>query len=228
MYNKLLKKVIFVLSITISPVTNAQTAVSLDSSTYYKFQQYLRQRLKATYVNDLDFDNAYALKFEDSNLFILRAPFKNKRIFSDFLILQFDSLKSFSNCNIVHTTVSNSANLNGDTVTIFSLEKNKSWKVFNLDSKTSKLNSLDNKPLNPVAIPILKTKDLHVRSYYLNVAALLHPEQIEKVNNGKGFGYKAIGVTHGGYGTYGFYFDINLDKNTILHQEITKIEFEEP
>ncbi|CAN5295573.1 hypothetical protein BH11BAC5_BH11BAC5_43300 [soil metagenome] len=62
----------------------------------------------------------------------------------------------------------------------------------------------------------------------LNIEAIFNPEGLEQMPEGGFFGITPAGETGGGFGTYSFYFDVNLNRRNFLPSEIDQVDFERP
>ena len=208
----------------------ATAQVDNDFETNYnlKVLKYLKENISQGDKKNKDYDNSYKLRIGDSAFFFLRIPFIDKPITTDFIVLKTDS---FGNClkgSIIHIVKSKINNPYLDTLIVYNLIRDKKWVVYNTEPKKIKKVEINKtKVLDPVLISSYEGPNL-TSVIYLNLFAILNPDSIEFMKDGGGFGVSPCGETSGGFGTYSFYFNVNLNKNNFLTPVADKIEFERP
>ncbi len=196
---------------------------------------YLRNNFSKDSIRHTDFSESYFLRFDSGRHYVLRIPFKEKSITTDFIALQTDSAGNCSAGCIVHLYKGETNNPYTDTFYIYNLQRSKKWVVFSTmpawmvpDRDTSHAKDITVKNVNPVLsdpVIILSCSPTEC-TYYLNVFAIINPDKIEK-NDGE-FGVPPTGWTSGGFGTFSEYFDIKLTRQNFLEPALDKIEFERP
>jgi hypothetical protein len=189
--------------------------------------RFLRNNLNEVDKKQSNIDEAYYLKLANENLYFLRIPFKGKPIVTDFIALETDSSGNCYKGSIVHIEKVNKKNAYLDTLIIYNLKRDENWVVYCSNPTTLNSDKINNKKeLDPVMLPASSNGTLWYLD--LNIFAILNPVTIEPMQDGSGFGVGPAGKTSGGFGTYSFYFDANLDMSNFLPPVADKIEFERP
>lgn len=222
---KLFSVILFVIDST--HIYAQQQEKFFDMNFLVNVSRFLRNNLNEVDKKQSNIDEAYYLKLANENLYFLRIPFKGKPITTDFIALETDSSVNCYKGSIVHIEKINKKNAYLDTLTIYNLKRDKNWVVYCSNSITLNSDKLNNKKeLDPVMLPASSNGILWYLD--LNIFAILNPVTIEPMQDGSGFGVGPEGKTSGGFGTYSFYFDANLDMNNFLPPVADKMEFERP
>jgi hypothetical protein len=197
--------------------------------------KFLGDNLETADKKKLDMDEAYYLNVGSyfsktdtgkKHLF-LRVPFKDKPIATDFIGVETDSLGNCTRSGIVHINKDKLNRSYGDTFYISNLKRNKTWQIYYTQPKVLS-SGKENKPkvLDPAVLYATNNGKDYVIS--LNIEAIFNPEGLEQMPEGGFFGITPAGNTGGGFGTYSFYFDVNLNRRNFLPPEIDQVDFERP
>lgn len=218
---------ILVLSQLFPHQTYAQSNIFQNESFMKNTIIFLKKNIAESDKAKYNMYESYYLNLAKQDHYLLRIPFKDKSIKTDFIAIECDS---FGNCfkgSIVHIIKNSLNNSFFDTVVIFNLARDRKWITYYTPDKVLSEDALAKiKVLDPVIIAA--TNDGKTFDVNLNVFAILNPEQIELMEDGGGFGVTPDGDTSGGFGTFSYYFDANLDYRNFLPPVVTEIEFERP
>lgn len=189
--------------------------------------KFLRLHLSIDDRKNVDLEKAYYLEMDNKNHLFLRVPFKEKPINIDFIGLEIDSTGNCTKGSIVHRIKGQLPKFSeyADSFIIYSLNRESKRLIYITPMKQlSESEATKIKVLN-AAVLISNDQKLNL-SVHLNIEAILNPDKLELMEGGFGFGIAPAGEKGGGFGTYSYYFDVDLTLWNYLPPVANRIEFE--